>query len=149
MPGGDAAAARPERFVALLHQPAGRAGRRGQVASAGGIWYNRECPRALQRQALHRESICAGGVPRVARAAGCARCRGEVDMAITAAGSMALDKITTSAGTHEDVLGGSLTYFSLAASLFAPVHLVAVIGDDFPPRYLSWFAGRPILLEGL
>ena len=53
-------------------------------------------------------------------------------MAITAVGSVALDSITTSAGTAENVLGGSLTYFGFAASLFVPVHLVAVIGDDFP-----------------
>lgn len=70
-------------------------------------------------------------------------------MAITAVGSIALDSITTTAGTAENVLGGSLTYFSFAASLFVPVHLVAVVGEDFPERYLSWFAGRRIHLDGL
>lgn len=70
-------------------------------------------------------------------------------MAITAVGSVALDTITTSAGTSADVLGGSLTYFSFAASLFVPVHLVAVIGDDFPPQYVTWFRGRPIHWDGV
>ena len=70
-------------------------------------------------------------------------------MAITAVGSVALDTITTSAGIAEDVLGGSLTYFSFAASLFVPVHLVAVIGDDFPAQYVSWFQGRPIHWDGV
>jgi len=70
-------------------------------------------------------------------------------MAITAVGSIALDTITTSAGRAEGVLGGSLTYFSLAASLFAPVHIVAVIGDDFPARHLELFRARPLHLDGL
>jgi len=70
-------------------------------------------------------------------------------VAITAVGSIALDTITTSAGTAEAVLGGSLTYFSLAASLFAPVHMVGVVGGDFPAAHLAWFRERPIHLEGL
>ena len=70
-------------------------------------------------------------------------------MAIVAVGSVALDSITTPAGTSNDVLGGSLTYFSFAASLFVPVHLVAVIGDDFPSKYLAWFDGRAMQLDGL
>ena len=32
-------------------------------------------------------------------------------------------------------LGGSAVYFSLAASLFAQVHLVGVVGSDFPDGY--------------
>ena len=32
----------------------------------------------------------------------------------------------------DDVLGGSASFFSTAASYFAPVKLVAVVGDDFP-----------------
>jgi sugar/nucleoside kinase (ribokinase family) len=47
------------------------------------------------------------------------------------------------------VLGGSASFFSVAASFFAPVNLVAVVGDDFSEKALSAFQGRPVDLEGL
>ena len=46
-------------------------------------------------------------------------------------GSVALDSIETPTGKVEETLGGSATYFSLAASFFHPVRLVAVVGNDF------------------
>jgi sugar/nucleoside kinase (ribokinase family) len=52
-------------------------------------------------------------------------------MSILAVGSVAFDNITTPAGRAENVLGGSATYFSLAASYFTKVRVVAVVGDDF------------------
>ena len=42
----------------------------------------------------------------------------------------------------EMVLGGSASFFSVAASYFAPVRLVAVVGDDFPPTHLDFFRSR-------
>ena len=53
-------------------------------------------------------------------------------MAIVVVGSLGLDTIQTPSGRVEEVLGGSAAYFSLAARHFCPVHLVAVVGDDFP-----------------
>jgi sugar/nucleoside kinase (ribokinase family) len=47
------------------------------------------------------------------------------------------------------VLGGSASFFSVAASFFAPVRLVAVVGDDFGEKELAAFRDRPIDLEGL
>jgi sugar/nucleoside kinase (ribokinase family) len=47
------------------------------------------------------------------------------------------------------VLGGSASFFSVAASFFAPVNLVAVVGDDFSEKAMAAFQGRPIDLEGL
>jgi hypothetical protein len=47
------------------------------------------------------------------------------------------------------VLGGSASFFSVAASFFTPVNLVAVVGDDFGEKELAAFGGRPIDLEGL
>ncbi|HPQ40801.1 MAG TPA: sugar kinase, partial [bacterium] len=47
-------------------------------------------------------------------------------------GSVALDTVETPAGKREAMLGGSATYFSMAAAHFAPVRLVAVVGRDFP-----------------
>jgi sugar/nucleoside kinase (ribokinase family) len=52
-------------------------------------------------------------------------------MSILAVGSIAFDNIATPAGRAENVLGGSATYFSLAASYFTDVRVVAVVGEDF------------------
>ena len=68
---------------------------------------------------------------------------------ILTVGSVAFDSIRTPAGEASRVVGGAATYFSLAASLFAPVRLVAVVGDDFGPRQQAVFDGRPIDLRGL
>ncbi|MDQ6803118.1 MAG: PfkB family carbohydrate kinase, partial [Acidobacteriota bacterium] len=64
-------------------------------------------------------------------------------------GSVAFDRITTPFGTAERCLGGSATYFSVAASFFAEVNLVAVVGDDFTEKDASIFKGRKINLDGL
>ncbi|HEX5440651.1 MAG TPA: sugar kinase, partial [Ktedonobacterales bacterium] len=58
-------------------------------------------------------------------------------MAIVVVGSVALDTIETPFGKLDDAMGGAASYFSLSASLYTPVDLVAVIGDDFPARYLD------------
>ena len=70
-------------------------------------------------------------------------------MSILVVGSVAYDTVDTPFGRAEKVLGGSASFFSVAASFFAPVNLVAVVGDDFGEKALSAFAGRPIDLEGL
>ena len=65
-------------------------------------------------------------------------------------GSVALDSVETPFGKAENVLGGSGTFFSAAASHLAPVQLVGVIGSDFPLEKLRQsFASRPIDLAGL
>jgi sugar/nucleoside kinase (ribokinase family) len=70
-------------------------------------------------------------------------------MSILVVGSVAFDTVDTPFGRAEKVLGGSAAFFSVAASFFAPVSLVAVVGDDFGEKALSAFKGRPIDLEGL
>lgn len=65
------------------------------------------------------------------------------------AGSVALDSLETPSGTAENALGGAATYGSVAASLFAPVHLVGVVGDDFPDEHLDFLKNRNIDLAGL
>ena len=52
-------------------------------------------------------------------------------MSILAVGSIAFDSIATPAGKVENALGGSATYFSLSASYFTDVRMVAVVGEDF------------------
>jgi hypothetical protein len=57
--------------------------------------------------------------------------RREEQMAITVVGSVAFDTIETPAGKRERCLGGAATYFSLAASYFTDVRVIAVVGEDF------------------
>lgn len=70
-------------------------------------------------------------------------------MSILVVGSVAYDTVETPFGRAEKVLGGSASFFAVAASFFTPVNLVAVVGDDFGEKELSAFEGRPIDVEGL
>jgi sugar/nucleoside kinase (ribokinase family) len=70
-------------------------------------------------------------------------------MGILVVGSVALDSVKTPFGTREDVLGGAATYFSIAASYFADVSMVAVVGDDFPEKHISLFHEKGIDTSGL
>lgn len=64
-------------------------------------------------------------------------------------GSMALDSLETPAGHRVDCLGGSATYFGVSAGYFAPVHVVAVVGDDFPAPYLERLRHHGVDLGGV
>ena len=68
---------------------------------------------------------------------------------ILAVGSVAFDSVETPFGKAHEVLGGSAVYFSTSASYFAPVRVVGVVGDDFPPDALAFLDGRPVDLSGL
>ena len=70
-------------------------------------------------------------------------------MSILAVGSIAFDSIATPAGRVENVLGGSATYFSLAASYFTEVRVVAVVGEDFAPEHESVFQRRGVDTRGI
>jgi len=70
-------------------------------------------------------------------------------MSILVVGSIALDSIETPFGKVEEVLGGSAVYFSLAASFFASINLVGVVGKDFPEEHLQVLQQRDVDLEGL
>jgi sugar/nucleoside kinase (ribokinase family) len=70
-------------------------------------------------------------------------------MSILVVGSVAFDTVETPFGRAERVLGGSASFFSVAAAFFTPVNLVGVIGSDFGEAQLAAFRGRPIDLEGL
>ena len=50
---------------------------------------------------------------------------------ILAVGSIAFDSIKTPNGNRDKILGGSCTYFSVAASHYAQVSIIGVVGDDF------------------
>jgi sugar/nucleoside kinase (ribokinase family) len=70
-------------------------------------------------------------------------------MSILVVGSVAFDTIRTPFGQADEALGGSATYFSAAASFFADVRLVAVVGEDFPDQHLEFLRSRRVDLGGL
>lgn len=70
-------------------------------------------------------------------------------MSILVVGSVAFDALKTPFGQVDRAIGGSATYFSVAASFFTPVELVAVVGDDFTAKDAAVFEGRPINTDGL
>ena len=70
-------------------------------------------------------------------------------MSVLVVGSVALDTVETPSGKVAEALGGSATYFSIAASLYTPVRLVAVVGDDFPDSGLAILRNRQVDLRGL
>jgi len=70
-------------------------------------------------------------------------------MAITVVGSVAYDSIETPAGRRERCLGGAATHFSLAASFFTDVRVIAVVGEDFGPEQEAVFKKRNIDIQGI
>ena len=70
-------------------------------------------------------------------------------MSLLVVGSVAFDSIATPHGKVENVLGGAATYFSVSASWFAPVRVVAVVGEDFGDQEAQVFARRAIDTTGL
>ena len=70
-------------------------------------------------------------------------------MSVVIVGSIALDTVQTPVETHADLLGGSASYASVAASFFAPVKLVGVVGTDFPSKFTRLLRKRGVDLAGL
>jgi len=70
-------------------------------------------------------------------------------MAILVVGSVAFDTIQSPFGKAEKILGGSATYFSLAASYFTDVRIVAVVGDDFTREHEDVLRKRRVDIAGL
>ena len=70
-------------------------------------------------------------------------------MAITVVGSVAFDTVETPAGRRERCLAGAATYFSLAASYFTDVRVIAVVGEDFGPAEQAVFDAHCIDTRGI
>ena len=70
-------------------------------------------------------------------------------MSILVVGSVAFDTIATPSGRVTDILGGAATYFSLAASYFTDVRVVAVVGEDFTAENEAVFSKRGIDTRGI
>src|SRR4051812_14391182 len=70
-------------------------------------------------------------------------------MPLLVVGSVAIDNVETPQARRDDLLGGSATHFSYAASFFTDVQLVGVVGTDWPPEHTKLLADRGIDTSGL
>lgn len=70
-------------------------------------------------------------------------------MSLLVVGSVAFDTLETPHGKAEEILGGSASYCAVTASYFAPVRIVAIVGEDFGEEQLRVFKERSIDVAGL
>src|SRR3954454_13494678 len=70
-------------------------------------------------------------------------------MSILVVGSVAFDDVTSPSGSVKNILGGAATYFSLAASYFTEVRVVAVVGEDFGREQEDVFRKHKVDTRGL
>jgi sugar/nucleoside kinase (ribokinase family) len=78
-----------------------------------------------------------------------AKSAGPTGSPLLVVGSLALDTIETQSSRRDEVLGGAACYASFAASFFASVRLVGVVGNDFPAEHEALLRNRKIDLAGL
>ena len=71
-------------------------------------------------------------------------------MSLVVIGTMAFDSLETPFGKAERIIGGAATYIGLSANRFAKdIHLVSVVGEDFPSEYLKDLNKRGINIDGV
>ena len=70
-------------------------------------------------------------------------------MKLLVVGTIAFDSVETPTASRTNVIGGSATFFSYAASYFTPVNLVGVVGEDWPQENTEMFQSRNIDTAGL
>lgn len=70
-------------------------------------------------------------------------------MSLLVLGTVALDDVGTPSGIRKNLLGGSAAHFSMSASLFTDVHLVGVVGHDFPEKHLNLLKRKGVNMTSL
>ena len=70
-------------------------------------------------------------------------------MSIIVLGTVALDSVKTPFGKRTEMLGGSAVHFSMSARMFTQVHLVAIVGKDFPAKHIDFLKRKGIVLDSL
>lgn len=70
-------------------------------------------------------------------------------MDLIALGTVALDNVKTASGARRDLLGGSAAHFAMGARLFAKVHLVGIIGHDFPDAHVRFLKKKGVDLTSV
>ncbi|PIY82280.1 MAG: sugar kinase [Candidatus Omnitrophica bacterium CG_4_10_14_0_2_um_filter_44_9] len=67
-------------------------------------------------------------------------------MSLLVLGTVALDTVKTPFGERHEMLGGSAAHFSMSASFFTKIDLVAIVGRDFPRKYIEFLSKKNIIL---
>lgn len=70
-------------------------------------------------------------------------------MSMLVLGTVALDTVKTPFGKGKYLLGGSAAHFAMAARLFTQVNLVAIVGEDFPKKYIDFLRQKGVILTSL
>ena len=70
-------------------------------------------------------------------------------MSVLVAGSLGLDAVETPREKRDEQPGGSAAYFACAAGFFTPVHLISVVGDDWPDETRAFLRRRGVDLSGV
>ena len=70
-------------------------------------------------------------------------------MSLLVVGSVAFDAVETPFGKRDQMLGGSASHFSISASFFTDVRVVAVVGGDFSSDELAVFAKHHVDITDL
>jgi len=70
-------------------------------------------------------------------------------MSLLVLGTVALDNIKTPSGVKKNLLGGSAAHFCMSARFFTKVHLAAIVGKDFPVKYIHFLREKGINLDSL
>jgi len=71
------------------------------------------------------------------------------DHPVLIVGSMAFDDLELPSGSEKNVVGGSATYASMAATLYTAARVVAVVGDDFPADAVAALESRGVDASGI
>jgi sugar/nucleoside kinase (ribokinase family) len=74
---------------------------------------------------------------------------GFTDNPVLIVGSMAFDDLELPSGAEKNVVGGSATYASVAATLYTAARVVAVVGDDFPAETIASLKKRGVDVDGI
>ena len=68
---------------------------------------------------------------------------------ILVVGSIAFDSIKTPSANYNNLLGGSASYFAIAASYFRKVNILGVVGNDFPKKYWNLYSQFGINIDNV
>jgi len=71
-------------------------------------------------------------------------------MSVIIGGTIAIDNVKTPVAEEKNLLGGSASYASLAASYFCDeVNLVGIVGNDYPEEHLNMLSEHGVSLDGV
>ena len=74
----------------------------------------------------------------------------QFNMSLLVVGTMAFDAIETPFGKTDKIIGGAATYIGLAASyFFKNIHMVSVVGGDFPQESMDMLKKHGLKLDGV